>query len=69
MTISFDKEKWEKNVSQYNLVEKESGKALETRYLLHDDAGLLNRVYAQEGRDADWREANWESKSAKKKRK
>ena len=68
MTISFDKEKWEKNVSQYNLVEKESGKTLETRYLLHDDAGLLNRVYAQEGRDADWREANWESKSAKKKK-
>tara|TARA_Y100000590_G_C14964327_1_gene729927 strand:- start:143 stop:352 length:210 start_codon:yes stop_codon:yes gene_type:complete len=69
MSILFDEEKWKKNVSQYNLVEKDSGKTLETRYLLHDDAGLLNRIYAQEGRSADWREVNWESKSAKKKRK
>ena len=67
--IIFDEEKWNKNVSQYDLVEKETGKVLETRYLLHDDAGLLNRVYAQEGRSADWREVNWESKTGKKKRK
>jgi|TARA_B110001454_G_C12676007_1_gene415883 hypothetical protein len=67
--IIFDEEKWNKNVSQYHLVEREAGKVLETRYLLHDDAGLLNRVYAQEGRSADWREVDWELKTGKKKRK
>ena len=67
--IKFDEEKWNKNVSPYELVDKETGKPIEQKYLLNDDAGLLNRVYEREKRGYDWREINWEKKSNKRKKK
>ena len=64
----FDEEKWNKNVSLYDLV-GEDGKVVEQKYLLHEDAGLLNRVYLKEERGVEWREVNWKKKTNKKKKK
>ena len=64
----FDEEKWSKNVSLYDLV-GEDEKVVEQKYLLHEDAGLLNRVYLREKRGIEWREVNWKEKTNKKRKK
>ena len=67
--IFFDEEKWNKNVAQYDLVEKETHKVLETKYLLRDAAALLNRVYMAEKRGVEWTEKGPSAKKTRKKKK
>ena len=65
--IKFDQKKWEENVSYYVLVDIETGETIEKKYLSHDDAGLLNRVYIRENRGHEWREIDWQKKTGRKK--
>ena len=67
--IQFDEEKWNKNVAQYDLVDLEDNKVLETKYLLRDDAALLNRVYMAEKRGVEWTEKGPSAKKTRKKKK
>lgn len=67
--IQFDEEKWNKNVAQYDLVDLEDNKVLETKYLLRDDAALLNRVYMAEKRGVEWTEKGPSAKKLRKKKK
>jgi hypothetical protein len=66
--IRFDEEKWNRNVAQYDLVDKESNKVLETKYILCDDAALLNRVYMAEERGVIWTERGPSAKKSRKKK-
>ena len=67
--IKFDEEKWNKNVAQYDLVDKETNKVLETKYILRVDAALLNRVYIAEKRGVEWSEKGPSAKKFKDKKK
>ena len=67
--IKFDEEKWNKNVAQYDLVDKEDGKVLETKYIHREDAALLNRVYMAEKRGVEWTEKGPSAKKTRKKKK
>ena len=58
-----NQEIWEKNVSQYVLVDTETGKTAKKGRLLNEDAALLNRVYARENRGQEWREVDWKKKT------
>ena len=66
--ISFNEEKWNKNVAQYDLVEKETHKVLETKYILREDAALLNSVYMAEERGVIWTERGPSAKKSRKKK-
>ena len=66
--IFFDEEKWNKNVAQYNLIDKETNKILETKYIHREDAALLNRVYNAENRGVDWSEVGPSAKKSRKKK-
>jgi len=66
--IKFDEEKWNKNVAQYDLVDTSDNKVLETKYLLRDDAALLNRVYMAEKRGIEWNEKGPSAKKSKNKK-
>ena len=66
--ISFNEEKWNKNVAQYDLIDKETNKVLETKYILRDDAALLNRVYIAEDRGVMWSERGPSAKKSRKKK-
>ena len=66
--IFFDEEKWNKNVAQYDLIDKETNKVLETKYILRDDAALLNRVYIAEDRGVMWSERGPSAKKSRKKK-
>ena len=65
--IKFDQKKWEENVSYYVLVDIETGKTIEKKYLSHEDAGLLNRVYIREKRGQEYRLIDWQKKTGRKK--
>jgi len=65
--IKFDQKKWDENVSSYVLVNIETGKTIEKKYLSNEDAGLLNRTYAREKRGQEWREVDWRKKTGRKK--
>jgi len=65
--IKFDQKKWEENVSKYVLVDIDTDKTIETKFLLNEDAGLLNRVYTRENRGQEWRDINWQKKTGRKK--
>ncbi len=67
--IGFDEEKWNKNVAQYDLVDKETHKVLETKYIHREDAALLNRVYIAENRGVIWTEKGPSGKKSRKKKK
>ena len=67
--IQFDEEKWNKNVAQYDLVDKSDNKVLETKYIHRDDAALLNRVYMAENRGVFWTEKGPSAKKTRKKNK
>ena len=67
--IIFDEEKWNKNMAQYDLVDKEDGKVLETKYIHREDAALLNRVYMAEERGVIWTERGPSAKKTRKKKK
>ena len=66
--IKFDEEKWNKNVGQYDLLDKETNKVLETKYILREDAALLNRVYNAEDRGVMWSERGPSAKKSRKKK-
>ena len=66
--IIFDEEKWNKNMAQYDLVDKEDGKVLETKYIHREDAALLNRVYMAEERGVIWTERGPSAKKLRKKK-
>ena len=66
--ISFNEEKWNKNVAQYDLIDKETNKVLETKYILRDDAALLNRVYIAENRGVMWSEKGPSAKKSRNKK-
>ena len=66
--IRFDEEKWNKNVAQYDLVDKETNKVLETKYIHREDAALLNRVYMTEARGVIWTERGPSAKKSRKKK-
>lgn len=66
--IQFDEEKWNKNMAQYDLVDKEDGKVLETKYIHREDAALLNRVYMAEERGVIWTERGPSAKKSRKKK-
>ena len=63
--IKFNQKKWDENVALYVLVDIETSKPIEKKYLLKEDAGLLNRVYGREQRGQEWRELNWKKKTGK----
>ena len=67
--ISFNEEKWNKNVAQYNLIDAETNKVLETKYILREDAALLNRVYIAETRGVMWTEIGPSAKKSRNKKK
>lgn len=67
--IGFDEEKWNKNVAQYDLVDKETKKVIDTKYIHRDDAALLNRVYIAENRGVIWTEKGPSAKKLRKKKK
>ena len=64
--IFFDEVKWNKNVTQYNLIKLSDNEVLETKNLVREDAALLNIVYNRDKRDLAWTEIG---PSAKKNRK
>ena len=66
--IKFDEEKWNKNVAQYDLVDTSDNKVLETKYILRDDAALLNRVYMAEERGVIWTERGPSAKKSYRKK-
>ena len=66
--IQFDEEKWNKNVAQYDLVDLSDNKVLETKFLLREDAALLNRVYMAEKRGVSWTEKGPSAKKSRKKK-
>ena len=65
--IFFDEEKWNKNVAQYNMVNTETKKVLETKYMLREDAALLNRVYSADERGVMWTERGPSAKKSRRK--
>ena len=65
--IKFDQKKWDNNVSKYVLVDLGTGETIETKFLLNEDAGLLNRTYAREKRGQEWRDIDWQKKTGRKK--
>ena len=67
--IKFDEEKWNKNVAQYNMIDTETKKVLETKYILRTDAALFNRVYIAEERGVIWTERGPSAKKSKNKKK
>jgi|TARA_Y100001934_G_C11981675_1_gene598929 hypothetical protein len=67
--IRFDEDKWNKNVAQYDLVDKETKKVIETKNIHRDDAALLNRVYIAENRGVIWTEKGPSAKKSRKKKK
>ena len=69
MTILFNKEVWDKNVTLYDLVDHETKKVIESKYILREDAALLNRFYVSQGRKEDWLEAGWQKDSRKSSKK
>ena len=60
---------WNKNVAQYDLVDKETKKVIETKNIHRDDAALLNRVYIAENRGVIWTEKGPSAKKSRKKKK
>ena len=67
--IQFDEEKFNKRMAQYDLVDKEDRKVLDTKYINREDAALLNRVYMAEKRGVVWTEKGPSAKKTRKKKK